>query len=85
MAESNELMKSVKKSITDIALDRLKENSKGFYGIDFGFDGTTGSPWLKAEAGIRVADWLKLSGVLRYDPASGKIIAGGHLGGEISL
>ncbi len=84
MAE-NKLMESVQKSLLDIVTERLKENSKGFYGLDAGFDGTTGTPWLSAEAGVKFADWLKLSAALRYDIPSGKIVIGTHIGGEISI
>ncbi len=83
--KNENLIKSVRESIADIALTRLRENGKGFYTVDLGIDMSSGIPWFEAEAGFRITGWFKFSGIARYEPGTGKIILGTRIGGEISL
>ncbi len=77
------LLISVKKSLTDIALEKLRETGKGFYNLTALYEGDRF--WMEAEAGYQVADWMKISSTLRYDPLDGKFIAALRFGGEIKL
>ena len=79
----NALMESIKKSLFDIGVSKLKESGRGFYAVDFLF--VDDRFHVQAEAGFQVADFAKISGSLRYDPLTGKITAGLRLGGEVRL
>jgi hypothetical protein len=72
------------KTISDIALEKLKEDAQGFYSLDFlmpSFD----KPVLKAEAGIKLTDLFKISLWGQYDISSQAVCGGIHIGGEIKL
>ena len=72
------------KTISDIALEKLKNNTEGFYNIDFLMP-SIDKPILKAEAGIKLADLFKISLWGQYDINSETICGGVHIGGEIKL
>lgn len=82
MAE-NALMESIKKSLFDIGVSKLKESGRGFYAVDFLF--VDDRFHIQAEAGFQMAEVLQISSSLRYDPLSGKITAGLRFGGEVRL
>ena len=47
-------------TISDIALEKLKNDMTGFYSIDFLLP-SLDKPTLKAEAGISLGEWMKLT------------------------
>jgi hypothetical protein len=73
----------IKKTLGDIALEKLKEIGNGFYSIDFLYFNEQFQ--IEAEAGVTVEPWLKISSTLFYEPITGNFIAGLRIGGEIKI
>lgn len=72
------------KTLADIALEKLKDDAKGFYTFDFLLP-SLDKPTLQAEAGIKLSDLFKVSLWSQYDIAAGTILGGIRIGGEIKL
>lgn len=77
-------IENLTKTLADIALEKLTEQSKGYYALDFLLP-AEGDFTLKAEAGIAVGPWLKLGGFAEYVPSLGAFAAGIRIGGEAKI
>jgi hypothetical protein len=83
-ANSSLTVQTITKTISDIALEKLKNDMTGFYSFDFLLPAWD-KPMLKAEAGISLGDWMKLTLWGEYDITSKSVVAGAQIGGEFKI
>lgn len=77
-------VETIAKTVADIALEKLKNDMTGFYNITFLLP-SLDKPTLKAEAGIGLGEWMKLTLWGEYDINSKTAAAGARIGGEFKI
>jgi len=77
-------VETITKTISDIALEKLKNDMTGFYSINFLLP-SLDRPTLKAEAGINLGEWMKLTLWGQYDINAKSVVAGARIGGEFKI
>lgn len=77
-------VETITKTISDIALEKLKNDMMGFYSLNFLLP-SPDKPTLKAEAGICLGEWLKLALWGEYDINAKSVVAGARIGGEFRI
>jgi len=77
-------VETITKTISDIALEKLKNDMTGFYSINFLLP-SLDRPTLKAEAGINLGEWMKLTLWGQYDINAKSAAAGARIGGEFKI
>lgn len=83
-ANSSVTVETIAKTVADIALEKLKNNMTGFYSITFLLP-SLDKPTLRAEAGIGLGEWMKLTLWGEYDINSKTAAAGAGIVGEFKL
>jgi hypothetical protein len=74
----------ITKTISDIALEKLKNDIMGFYSLNFLLP-SPDKPTLKAEAGISLGEWMKLTLWGEYNINAKSVTAGARIGGEFKI
>jgi hypothetical protein len=74
----------ITKTISDIALEKLKNDMMGFYSLNFLLP-SPDKPTLKAEAGISLGEWMKLTLWGEYNINAKSVTAGARIGGEFKI
>lgn len=69
--------------LAGILADKLKENGRGFYNIDFTYEDETFA--ISGAAGFCFEPWIKIGSSIQYYPSTGEIKVGISIGGELGL
>jgi hypothetical protein len=77
-------VETITKTISDIALEKLKNDMMGFYSLNFLLP-SPDKPTLKAEAGISLGEWMKLTLWGEYNINAKSVTAGARIGGEFKI